>query len=346
MFTVMLIGSLASALICALIIATRDHHIRHTGDASGGSVQKLHDNVVPRIGGVGIFTGIVVSCIALLASNKPLAVELLIIFACLLPVYITGLAEDITKAISPTNRYLAAALSALLITSITDIRILEVDVWGMDALVAIPAVATLFFIFCVAGLSHAFNLIDGQNGQCSGITCITCVAVMWESAELGMQGPFALAAVCAAANLGFLLFNYPLGKIFLGDAGAYLNGAILAVATVQLVQQSGSLSPWYAVLLLIYPIWETLFSMWRRIAVGRSFSEPDAEHLHSLYYKALKSPNNVWRNSSAPALWLLSAVFCVVASFVAHSTALCLAFVAVFGLIYSQLYRHAQTLSR
>lgn len=341
MFTIVLIATFAAALACALIISTHDYHIAHTGDATSGSAQKLHQQVVPRIGGVGTFISLVVGSTALLGEQQALATELLIILACLLPVFVVGLAEDITKAISPASRYIAAALSALLITSITGLRITSLDVWGLDTLIAIPLVGSLFFVFAVAGVSHAFNLIDGQNGLCSGIATIICITIMWQASQLELQVPFALAALCAAANLGFLLFNYPLGKIFLGDAGAYLNGSIIAVTTVQLIQSGGGLSPWYAVLLLIYPIWETFFSMWRRIADGKSFSEPDSEHLHSLYYKAIASKDDLWRRSSAPALWLLCAVFCAASGFVAESTALCITLVMVFCAAYVGLYKHA-----
>jgi len=344
MFTVLLIAVLAASLSCALILATNRWHLRYTGDATNDAVQKLHSNVVPRIGGIGIFVGLLLGTLAIASINKQLTLTLLLLIACFAPVYLTGFAEDITKQVSPTSRYIAAALSGLLVSTATDLRITQVDVWGADALLTIPVIGILFFVFAVASVSHAFNLIDGQNGLCAGITVICCVAIAWQSHLYNLNTPMALAALCAAANLGFLLFNFPLGKIFLGDAGAYLNGSVVAVTTVQLIQGSGELSPWYAVALLVYPIWETLFSMWRRIQAGRSFSEPDLEHLHSLYYKSLRDKQNfgLWARSSAPALWVLSAIFIGAATLVAHSTALCIAVVMTFCASYVLLYKHAQ----
>lgn len=270
MFTVILIATASAALTCTLILATNSLHIEYTGDATTGSAQKLHHNVVPRVGGVGIFVGLLLACLATAGFDQSLALKLLLLMACFAPVYLTGFAEDITKRVSPSSRYLAAALSGLLISTATDLRITQVDVWGIDALLTIPVIGILFFVFAVASVSHAFNLIDGQNGLCAGITFISCVAICWQSHLYNLTLPMALSAICAAANLGFLLFNFPFGKIFLGDAGAYLNGSVVAVSTVQLIQGSGDLSPWYAVALLIYPIWETLFSMWRRIQSGKS----------------------------------------------------------------------------
>lgn len=344
MFTALLIAVLAASLTCALILATNRWHIQYTGDATTGSAQKLHINVVPRIGGIGIFVGLLLGAFAITSISKDTGLTLLLLLACFTPVYLTGFAEDITKQVSPTSRYIAAALSGLLVSTATDLRITQVDIWGIDPLLAIPAFGVLFFVFAVASVSHAFNLIDGQNGLCSGITVISCVAIAWQAHIHNLEATMMLAALCAATNVGFLLFNFPFGKIFLGDAGAYLNGSVVAVSTVQLIQGSGELSPWYAVALLVYPIWETLFSMWRRIKSGKSFSEPDSEHLHSLYYKSLREKQNfgLWARSSAPALWVLASAFIGAATMVAHSTALCIAVVATFCISYVMLYKHAK----
>ena len=346
MFTIILISAFAAALLCTLILATSEFHIKYTGDATSGSAQKLHKQVVPRVGGIAVFSGLLIGMLAVGGQDANLAVDLLTILACLLPVYLTGFAEDITKKVSPSARYIAAALSGLLVSTVTDLRITHVDVWGIDALVAIPVIGMMFFVFAVASVSHAFNLIDGQNGLCAGVTIITCLAIMGQAYQYDLNTPLLLATLCAAANIGFLIFNYPFGRIFLGDAGAYLNGTVVAVATVQLIQGSGTLSPWYAVALLIYPIWETLFSMFRRISSGRSFSEPDSEHLHSLYFKAIRKYDGLWAKSSAPALWVLCAVFATIAAAISHSTLLCIVLIGLFCICYQLLYRHAHKVAQ
>jgi UDP-GlcNAc:undecaprenyl-phosphate GlcNAc-1-phosphate transferase len=91
--------------------------------------------------------------------------------------------------------------------------------------------------------------------------------------------------VRAGATVGFLLWNYPHGLLFAGDGGAYLWGVVIAIASTQLVQRHPEVSPWFPVLLLIYPIWETLFSIYRKVARGQSPSLADALHFHQLIYR-------------------------------------------------------------
>ena len=151
----------------------------------------------------------------------------------------------------------------------------------------------------------------------------------------------------AGAVGGFLLINYPSGRIFLGDGGAYLIGLLLAELSVLLVGRNSEVSPWFPLVLLAYPIWETLFSMYRRRMHGRSTGEADALHLHSLVYRrvarwkgfAASPADHVTRNSIASAcLWPLPAACFVVAllfwdnSLVLQSAAL------VFASFYARLY--------
>ena len=119
------------------------------------------------------------------------------------------------------------------------------------------------------------------------------------------------------AGLGFLLWNWPRGLIFLGDGGAYFIGYLVAVLSFLLVaRHRGVVTPWYPFLLFIYPVFETLFSIWRRKVVrGASPGLPDGLHLHQLVFRRLvrwavgrkDAASLTLRNSlTAPYLRLLS----------------------------------------
>ena len=121
------------------------------------------------------------------------------------------------------------------------------------------------------------------------------------------------------AGLGFLLWNWPRGLIFLGDGGAYFIGYLVAVLSFLLVaRHRGVVTPWYPFLLFIYPVFETLFSIWRRKVVrGASPGLPDGLHLHQLVFRRLvrwavgrrDAASLTLRNSlTAPYLWLLSSL--------------------------------------
>ena len=90
-----------------------------------------------------------------------------------------------------------------------------------------------------------------------------------------------------APQPGFLVWNYPRGLIFAGDGGAYLWGVVIAIASVLLVLRHRQVSPWFPLLLLIYPVWETFFSIYRKIARGQSPGVADALHFHQLIYRRI-----------------------------------------------------------
>jgi len=158
----------------------------------------------------------------------------------------------------------------------------------------------------------------------------------------------ALSLVVAAALLGFLIFNYPRGLIFLGDGGAYLVGFLVAELAVLLVQRNTSVSPWFALLLFGYPVWETLFSGYRKkILQGRSPGEPDGLHLHMLIHKRLIRPASRAATQSgyganaltSPFLWLLALPAVVATVLFWDNTLELQASLAVFIALYLVVYR-------
>jgi UDP-GlcNAc:undecaprenyl-phosphate/decaprenyl-phosphate GlcNAc-1-phosphate transferase len=153
----------------------------------------------------------------------------------------------------------------------------------------------------------------------------------------------------AGGVLGFLVWNYPRGKIFLGDGGAYLIGFWLAELCVLLVVRHPEVSPWFPLVLLIYPIFETLFSIYRRKFIrGASPGDPDALHFHQLIYLRLarlgvgsKNPNDLTARNSRVAryIWTASA-FGIAAGLLAWDNPVALvALVVCFCAGYVWLYR-------
>ena len=106
-----------------------------------------------------------------------------------------------------------------------------------------------------------------------------------------------MALVLAAAVTGFWLVNFPWGKLFLGDGGAYFSGFALAWLSVELLARNPGVSPWASVLLCGYPTIEVVYSVCRRSRQRRSPGQPDRRHLHSLVATQLVHP----RLGSLPA---------------------------------------------
>lgn len=274
----LLIGLLVSFATSLLLVQTKHLHGRFSMDVTEG-VQKFHTKPTPRIGGVAVATGLLAAWAWGPAASNALLSPMLVAG---LPAFAAGLAEDVTKRVGVAARLLATMLSGLIAWWLTGIALNRVDIVYLDAVAAWTPVAVAFTAFAVAGVANAVNIIDGFNGLSSGTVLILLFAL--GSIALG-QGDPALAMTCAvvgAAVGGFWLVNFPLGKIFLGDGGAYLTGFCLGWLAVLLLMRHEHLSTWLVLLACAYPVTEVLYSVWRRRRARLPSGAPDNLHLHSL----------------------------------------------------------------
>ncbi|MBU3677814.1 MAG: glycosyltransferase, partial [Chitinophagaceae bacterium] len=217
--------------------------------------QKMHLAPTPRIGGLGIFVAVL-----FISREQSLGLTLLL---CLLPAFLAGFLEDLLAKISPARRLLIMSVSGvmaiyLLRAVVTDFGFIQVPEW----------LGILITMIAILGLINGTNMIDGFNGLSSGVCFIiftTYFIVAWNVGDMSMAY---ICLVIMAAILGFLIFNFPFGKIFLGDGGAYLLGFLLALVSILIVKNNpGKISPWFALVSLIYPVWEVIFSFTRRTVV-------------------------------------------------------------------------------
>ncbi|HFC97760.1 MAG TPA: glycosyltransferase [Thermosulfurimonas dismutans] len=334
---------LSSALINILIIRYLGFQV--LCDTCEG-IQKFHQRPVPRIGGCSLyFSALLVAGLFFLAG-KPFAGDFLKVLLCALPLFLSGLLEDITKRISPRWRLLAGFVSGALVYGVLSARIARVDLPGFDRLLQIPAFSLFFTAFAVAGVSHAFNIIDGFNGLASGVAMLVFGAYAYVSFLLNDQFLVYLGLIMLFATLGFFIWNYPFGFIFLGDGGAYLLGYISAVLGILLILRHPQVSPWFPLLLVIYPVWETLFSIYRRkFLKGYSPSVPDAIHFHTLVFRRLikltfgGEMDTLKKNAfTSPYLWIMQ-MFCVTPAVIFWRNTYVLMFcVLIFILFYTWLY--------
>lgn len=270
----------------ALSLSRRAAQDRRALDEADGELRKLHVVPTPRVGGVAIVFGVAAGTAAYWEVGGEIGPWLLLLL-CVAPGFVWGLIEDLSKRGAVLVRLALTGMSAALAYVLLDARITVLDVPVLDPLLAFDGVSFVFTLFAVAGVSHGLNIIDGLNGL-SGMTALLATiglaVVAW---AVGDTFLFVAACIVAASVGGFLAVNYPSGRIFLGDGGAYLVGLLLAEISVLLVHRNSEVSPWFPLVLLAYPIWETLFSMYRRKRRGQSTGHADALHLHSLVYRRI-----------------------------------------------------------
>lgn len=311
MFFALFMAFGASLAASFAIVLSASLHGRFTADLEAG-VQKIHVGQIPRIGGVGVVTGALVGWAMLSPGTVSLAGAIGLAAA---PVFLYGFAEDLTKRVSAATRLAAAIVSACLFMTLTGQSIRSVGITGLDLLLAFPIVSLVVTAVAMAGVTHALNIIDGLNGLAAGTALIGFAsfgAVSWMVEDWALV-EFSL--VCIAAVLGFVALNFPKGRLFLGDAGAYSIGFLLAAVAVTLPARNPEVSPFLGVLVLSYPVIETLYSIHRRLGRdGNHPARPDRLHLHSLVYRgqarafaqAIGRPD--WRNPLATVIvWWLPA---------------------------------------
>ncbi len=239
----------------------------------------------PRIGGVAILIALVAFGLVIPDTTGH---HLWLLLPSLVPVFFAGLAEDLGFHVSPRKRLLAAAISSLLAILLFKLWIPRADIPLIGALMAFTPFAIAITIFGGAGICNAFNLVDGVNGLSGLIAVVVAASLAAIAAQNGLFEVSAWCAVVIGAMLGFLVFNFPLGKIFLGDAGAYGIGHVLAWLAFLILNFIPDLTPWALLLIFFWPIADTMLAIFRRRIAGRPADQPDRLHFHQLVMRALE----------------------------------------------------------
>lgn len=347
-----LLAAFFSSFIATMLIIRFQHlHSHLTGDSDLSGPQKFHTKSVPRIGGLSVAIGIFAATILRIKTSPTNTFEITLLI-CTIPTFAIGLTEDLTKKMSVKIRLIFTAIAAAMVANLLGAQIARIDIPGMDFLFNVPGVALVFTVFAITGLSNAYNIIDGFNGLSSMVGIITLLGLAYVSFIVADPLIMFLSLVMAAAILGFFLFNYPRGLIFLGDGGAYLIGFWVAICSVLLVARHSYISPWFALLINAYPILETLFTIYRRkIHQGKSPGIPDGIHFHTLIFRRILNPScagnkDDWFTANAktaPYLWMLTVLAVVPAIMWWNSTSILIAWGLLFTTTYVWIYKSIVT---
>ena len=320
-------------------------------DQVNDHAQRVHRHSVSRFGGLGIFIATIVG-VAVTYGRAPatgqwlsmLLLSALLAFGC-------GIVEDYTQRVSALRRLTLTMVSAMIGYFLLDAAIIRIDLpladeWFQYAWLSLPVT-----IIAVAGIANAVNIIDGFNGLASVVTMFMLLSIAYVAWQVNDIYIMTAAFIMVGAIAGFFVWNYPYGLIFLGDGGAYFIGFMLGELVVLLIARNPQVSAWYALLLLIYPVFETVFSIYRRTFIrNASPGVPDGIHLHSLIFKRLVRWTIGQRDASAlikrnsltsPYLWLLSLMAVIPATLFWRSgwilAAFCLSFVTAYVWLYIQI---------
>lgn len=347
-----LVSFVASALLTLLVIKEARLH-GPALDTDFNGVQKVHVHSVARIGGLSIFLAVALSACISVWRVPAMTSWMLSLMVCALSAFVGGIVEDYTGRVSAARRLLLTMFAALLGYFLLDARIDRID-WIFSAWPLPYLWLTLpLTVLAVAGIANAINIIDGFNGLASVVTICMLLSLGYVALQVNDMFVLVAALMVAGATAGFLIWNYPVGLIFLGDGGAYFIGFMLGELALLLVMRNPQVSTWYAALLLIYPAFETLFSVYRRMFIrGKSPAMPDGIHLHSLIFRRVvqwavgrKDARALVRRNSltSPYLWMFSLMAVIPATVFWRYTwvlmLFCLLFIASYVWLYVRIVR-------
>ena len=280
--TICILGFLTSLIISLLITATKK--LYNVSNLIKNNPQKIHEGYIPRLGGIAIICGLVIQ--NYLSYNYLNNTNWVVLIAAA-PVFVFGLTEDLLERVHPYWRLFGAFLSGLIFVILTKVTITDVGFAFLNIVLENKIFAIVFTIMAVILMTNSLNLIDGLNGLAMGSTIImlSCLSVIQFHLTENLNDILIYLGLISVI-LGVLVFNYPIAKLFLGDGGAYLLGCMVSFYVIFIAENYVQVSPFASLLIVWYPIYETLRTFLRRVFIEKiSPIEPDTWHLHSIYFK-------------------------------------------------------------
>ena len=279
-----LLLSVGAALLCAFVVSFLMCPMVKSFAYKIGAIdvpkdnRRMHKKPVPRLGGLAIFLGFIVSMLLFVKIDHQM--QGILLGASI--IVVLGVVDDM----SPLRAYfkfcvqifaaLVAVFHGVVIQTLSNPNVFaESPYWDLGWL-AVPIT-----VLWIVGITNAVNLIDGLDGLACGVSTISAISML-VIALLVSEGDVALVmASLVGACLGFLPFNKNPAKMFMGDTGSTFLGYILATISIQ------GLFKYYAIvsfavpfLILGLPMFDTLFAIIRRLANGQNPMAPDRGHIH------------------------------------------------------------------
>ena len=284
-----------SFVLCLIIILSSGYGFSRRGEVDEVAIQSAHSGFVPRVGGLAIYISILVLIPFLSFGFIPLSLvfdldaeEITLLVLSAAPVFSIGLAEDLGFKMSPKIRLGASALSSLLVIILFNVWLESLGIPGVDLLLMFVPFGILFTIFSTVGVVNAFNLIDGLNGLSSYVAISVAFSLSIIAFQVGNTQISIFLLLIVSSVLGFMILNFPMGRIFLGDGGAYATGHLLVWSAIILSNGTSEVSAFSILLVFFWPVADTGLAIWRRWKLGNPADRPDRLHFHQLVMRFLE----------------------------------------------------------
>jgi UDP-GlcNAc:undecaprenyl-phosphate GlcNAc-1-phosphate transferase len=320
------------ATVAAVPVIARFAFSRRLLDFPDGA-RRSHAAAVPRLGGVAVFFGLLCAAAAgIIIGPMHLAPNARALLAACSILFGIGLVDDL-RGVPPILKLLGQTLAALIVCQDGfAIRVLD---FPPNYAVHLGYLAVPITVLWLVGVSNAFNLIDGLDGLAGGVGVIVVAAIGASSAVLGNATVPFYAAALGGALLGFLRYNRPPARIFLGDSGSLVVGFLLAFLAVKgATRADGTLLTVVPIFALSYPLLDTGISMLRRWLRGHPLSRADGRHIHHQLRALGLSPRRALAVVFAQSAGVAALGLCVTFAPPAATLAVTAAGGAIFVLIF------------
>jgi len=242
--------------------------------------RRMHKKATPRLGGIAVFFGFLVSLLCFCEITK----DLIVILIGAIIIVGLGIIDD-SRGLSAKVKFCVQILVALFVVFVGGVRIevftnpnlfSDLTVLQLSDWISIP-----FTVIWIVAITNAVNLIDGLDGLAAGISSIAAVSLVFVAILVGEEKIALIALIIAGACFGFLPFNFNPATIFLGDTGSTFLGYMLAVLSVQGGFKSYAVISFAVPFLILgLPIFDTAFAILRRLFTGKGIMTPDRGHIH------------------------------------------------------------------
>lgn len=246
--------------------------------------RKVHKSVIPTLGGLGIFAGVIISL--LLFTPPAFASEMRYFSAALVVIFFLGMKDDIL-VLSVSKKFTGQLLAAGIIVKFGGISIENMHGFmGIDTLP--EAGALILSVFTIIVITNSFNLVDGIDGLAGSLGLLSSTILGLYFFMNGLTGFSVMAFALAGSLIGFLFFNFSPAKIFMGDTGSLLIGLINSILVIKFINFSAQpgifmpmdASPAVGFAIVMLPLIDTLQVFTIRILEGKSPFRPDRNHIH------------------------------------------------------------------
>ena len=270
--------------------------------------RRMHKDPIPRLGGTAIFTAFVISVLLYGFINKNAFFEVFLPYLTAgTVIFIIGLLDD-KYSIRPLYKLIGQTIAGIILCFF-GITVHHIELFKYT--IELGIFSYPLTILWVIAITNIYNLIDGLDGLCCGLSVIASLGLSLAAAIVGMYDQSIIALIYCVACLGFLPHNYHPAKIFMGDTGAMLSGFTLSAISCQMAFSRGAIEPAIVPIIIFgIPVFDAIYAICRRLKNGTNIFMGDKNHVHHRLFRRYGHANAVIILYFVSLILLVPALLC------------------------------------